>query len=171
MQPAASPPCAASQGDAARWRCKDSDALIDWNSRKFETLIRDGCNSTAQQSLARLRTAFSDEAPFSDWHLVTFLFAKIKNQSRGQRFSSPEEAVEEYEKHVSEVTREEWHKCFQNWFIEHTITGQMPSHAPTGHAHDPKPPIMVGRRVDTYAHPSGRLCNRSLGSAQRYLDS
>ncbi|GBP34221.1 Mariner Mos1 transposase [Eumeta japonica] len=34
----------------------------------------------------------------------SFLFPKIKNQLRGQRFSSPEEAVEEYEKHVSAVT-------------------------------------------------------------------
>ncbi|GBP06084.1 hypothetical protein EVAR_3306_1 [Eumeta japonica] len=32
----------------------------------------------------------------------------------GQRFASPEEAVEEYEKHVSEVTKEEY---FQDWFI------------------------------------------------------
>lgn len=45
-----------------------------------------------------------------------YLFPKIKNQLRGKRFSSPDEAVEEYEKHVSEVTTEEWHKSFQNWF-------------------------------------------------------
>ncbi|GBP55243.1 Putative uncharacterized protein FLJ37770 [Eumeta japonica] len=33
-----------------------------------------------------------------------------QNQLCGQRFSSPEEAVQEYEKHVSKVTREEGHK-------------------------------------------------------------
>ncbi|GBP27346.1 hypothetical protein EVAR_18820_1 [Eumeta japonica] len=48
------------------------------------------------------------------WHLMTLFVRKIKNKLRSQRFSSPEEAVEECEEHVSEVTREEWHKCFQN---------------------------------------------------------
>ncbi|GBP51179.1 hypothetical protein EVAR_98003_1 [Eumeta japonica] len=32
-----------------------------------------------------------------------FVFTKIMNQLRGQRFSSPEKAVEEYEKYVSEL--------------------------------------------------------------------
>ncbi|GBO99610.1 Mariner Mos1 transposase [Eumeta japonica] len=42
-----------------------------------------------------------------------FLFAKIKSQLHGQRFSSPEEAVEKYRKHISKV-RKEWPKYFQN---------------------------------------------------------
>ncbi|GBP77752.1 hypothetical protein EVAR_98445_1 [Eumeta japonica] len=45
------------------------------------------------------------------------LFAKVKNQLRSERFSSPEAAVEENEKDVPEATREEWHTCFRNWFI------------------------------------------------------
>ncbi|GBP20588.1 Cyclic nucleotide-gated olfactory channel [Eumeta japonica] len=62
-----------------------------------------------------------------------FLFAKIKNLLRGQRFSSPEEAAEEYEKHVSEVTREEWHKCFRNRRIANTELSAVQHETGRGH--------------------------------------
>ncbi|GBP08481.1 Mariner Mos1 transposase [Eumeta japonica] len=91
------------------------------NNRKRQIILRhDNVSShTAKQSNKFLKeenlelmsnSAYSsDLAPFD-----LILFTKIKNQLRGQPLSSPEGAVEEYEKHVSEVTREEWHKCFQN---------------------------------------------------------
>ncbi|CAH1990196.1 unnamed protein product [Acanthoscelides obtectus] len=37
-----------------------------------------------------------------------FTFPKIKNRLRGQRFQSPEEAVDAF--------KNNWNKCFENWF-------------------------------------------------------
>lgn len=45
-----------------------------------------------------------------------FLFPTIKNKMRGLRFDSAEAAVQTYENLVSEVTPEQWAKCFQDWF-------------------------------------------------------
>ena len=35
---------------------------------------------------------------------------------RGERFESPEAAVETFRILISEVTALEWKKCFENWF-------------------------------------------------------
>ncbi|GBP29428.1 hypothetical protein EVAR_22040_1 [Eumeta japonica] len=44
-----------------------------------------------------------------------------QRNGHGQRFSSPEEAIETYEKHVSKVTSEEWHKLvYSNIPYSHT---------------------------------------------------
>ncbi|GBP04575.1 Mariner Mos1 transposase [Eumeta japonica] len=59
----------------------------------------------------------SELAYSPDLALCDFFFAKIKNQFRGQQFSPLEEFVKEREKHFTEVTREQWHKCFRNWFF------------------------------------------------------
>lgn len=45
-----------------------------------------------------------------------FLFPKIKHKLRGQRFSTPEEAVDAFKTHVLELPLSEWKKCFENWF-------------------------------------------------------
>lgn len=45
-----------------------------------------------------------------------FLFPTIKNKLRGQRFSSPEGAVEAFKNHVLELSSSDWQKCFDNWF-------------------------------------------------------
>lgn len=45
-----------------------------------------------------------------------FLFPHTKNKLRGQRFSTPEEAVDAFKMHVLEVSQSEWKKCFENWF-------------------------------------------------------
>lgn len=45
-----------------------------------------------------------------------FLFPKIKDKMRGITFSSSDEAVEQYKNLVSEVSLEEWHHCFKEWF-------------------------------------------------------
>lgn len=45
-----------------------------------------------------------------------FLFPQIKTKLRGQRFSSPDEAVEAFKSHVLQVPQLEWKKCYENWF-------------------------------------------------------
>ncbi|KAG5315042.1 SETMR methyltransferase, partial [Pseudoatta argentina] len=45
-----------------------------------------------------------------------FLFPNIKKKMRGERFKSPEAAVEAFRTLISEVTASEWKKCFENWF-------------------------------------------------------
>lgn len=45
-----------------------------------------------------------------------FLFPHIKNKLRGQRFSTPEEAVDAFKTHVLELPQSDWKKCFENWF-------------------------------------------------------
>ena len=44
-----------------------------------------------------------------------FLFAYVKNKMRGQRFSTPEEAVDAFRMHVVEIPQSKWQKCFDNW--------------------------------------------------------
>ncbi|CAH1994731.1 unnamed protein product [Acanthoscelides obtectus] len=45
-----------------------------------------------------------------------FTFPKIKNRLRGQRFHSPEDAVDAFKNAVSDLPANEWNKCFENWF-------------------------------------------------------
>ncbi|CAH2009362.1 unnamed protein product [Acanthoscelides obtectus] len=45
-----------------------------------------------------------------------FTFPKIKNRLRGQRFQSPEEAVDAFKNAVLYLLANEWNKCFENWF-------------------------------------------------------
>ncbi|XP_070070207.1 histone-lysine N-methyltransferase SETMAR-like [Drosophila takahashii] len=45
-----------------------------------------------------------------------FLFPHIKRKMRGQRFSTPEDAVEAFKNHVLEVSQSERTKYFDNWF-------------------------------------------------------
>ncbi|CAH2000696.1 unnamed protein product [Acanthoscelides obtectus] len=45
-----------------------------------------------------------------------FTFPKIKNRLRGQRFQSPEEAVDAFKNAVLDLPAKEWNKCFENWF-------------------------------------------------------
>ncbi|CAH2003799.1 unnamed protein product [Acanthoscelides obtectus] len=35
---------------------------------------------------------------------------------RGQRFQSPEEAVDAFNNAVLDLPANEWNKCFENWF-------------------------------------------------------
>ncbi|CAH1987046.1 unnamed protein product [Acanthoscelides obtectus] len=44
-----------------------------------------------------------------------FTFPKIKNRLRGQRFKSPEEAVDAFKNAVLDLPANEWNKCFENW--------------------------------------------------------
>ncbi|XP_076272294.1 histone-lysine N-methyltransferase SETMAR-like [Rhynchophorus ferrugineus] len=45
-----------------------------------------------------------------------FLFSCVKNKLRGQRFSSPKEAIEAFKNHVLKIPHSKWNKCFENWF-------------------------------------------------------
>jgi len=45
-----------------------------------------------------------------------FTFPKIKEKLRGQRFQSPEEAVEAYKTLILNTSTLEWNNCFNNWF-------------------------------------------------------
>ncbi|CAH1968747.1 unnamed protein product [Acanthoscelides obtectus] len=45
-----------------------------------------------------------------------FTFPKIKNILRGQRFQSPEEALDAFKNAVLDLPANEWNKCFENWF-------------------------------------------------------
>ncbi|CAH1963210.1 unnamed protein product [Acanthoscelides obtectus] len=45
-----------------------------------------------------------------------FPFPIIKNRLRGQRFQSPEEAVDAFKNAVLDLPANEWNKCFENWF-------------------------------------------------------
>ncbi|CAH2006684.1 unnamed protein product [Acanthoscelides obtectus] len=44
------------------------------------------------------------------------IFPKIRNKLRGQRFQSPEEAVDALKNAVLDLPANEWNKCFENWF-------------------------------------------------------
>ena len=45
-----------------------------------------------------------------------YLFLYVKNKMRGQRFSTPEEAVAAFRMYVLEIPQSECQKCFDNWF-------------------------------------------------------
>ncbi|CAH1995479.1 unnamed protein product [Acanthoscelides obtectus] len=59
-----------------------------------------------------------DHTPYSsDLSRNDFVtFPKIKNRLRGQRFQSPEEAVDAFKNAVLDLPANEWNKCFENWF-------------------------------------------------------
>lgn len=44
-----------------------------------------------------------------------FLYAHIRNNLLGQRFTAPEEAVNAFRAHVLKVNQSEWKKCYENW--------------------------------------------------------
>ncbi|KYN35717.1 hypothetical protein ALC56_09917 [Trachymyrmex septentrionalis] len=87
------------------------------------------CNLTPKQCIDRLHLAFGDKVPSSsnNVELMThcpyspdlspndfFLFPNIKNKMRGERFESPEAAIETFRTLIPEVTALEWKKCFEN---------------------------------------------------------
>ena len=45
-----------------------------------------------------------------------FWFPYVKNKLRGQRFSTPEEAVDTFRMYVLEIPQSDSQKCFNNWF-------------------------------------------------------
>lgn len=45
-----------------------------------------------------------------------FLIPRVKNKLRGLRFTSAEEAVDAFKNEINNLTREDWRKCFEDWF-------------------------------------------------------
>ncbi|CAH1995837.1 unnamed protein product [Acanthoscelides obtectus] len=85
-------------------------------------LHQDNASShTAQktrQYLAEENVELLDHPPYSPDLSPNdfFTFPKIKNRLRGQRFQSPEEAVDAFKNAVLDLSANEWNKCFENWF-------------------------------------------------------
>ncbi|CAH1995121.1 unnamed protein product, partial [Acanthoscelides obtectus] len=84
------------------------------NPERRIILHQDNASShTAQktrQYLTEENVELLDHPPYSP-HLSPkdfFTFPKIKNRLRGQRFQSPEQAVDAF--------KNAWNKCFKNWF-------------------------------------------------------
>jgi [histone H3]-lysine36 N-dimethyltransferase SETMAR len=93
------------------------------NKRRRIILHQDNASShTAQQTRTYLTTQnvelmshppYSPDLSPNDF----FTFPKIKNQLRGQRFTTPDDAVEAFKNEVLRVPSSEWKNCFDNWFI------------------------------------------------------
>ena len=90
------------------------------SSEKFEKRIRE--DESLFTMTIRALHIYSNPRLF-DWRKGPnlapndfFLFPHIKKEMRGQRFSSPEDAVEAFKNHVLEVFQSEWRKCFDKWF-------------------------------------------------------
>ncbi|CAH2002088.1 unnamed protein product [Acanthoscelides obtectus] len=85
-------------------------------------LHRDNASShTAQktrQYLTEENVELLDHPPYSPDLSPSdfFTFPKIKNSLRGQRFQSPEEAVDALKNAVLDLPANEWNKCFENCF-------------------------------------------------------
>ncbi|CAH1991460.1 unnamed protein product [Acanthoscelides obtectus] len=92
------------------------------NTERRIILHQDNASShTAQktrQYLTEENAELLDHRPYSpDLSPNDFLtFSKIKNRLRGQRFQSPEEAVDAFKDAVLDLPTSEWNKCFENWF-------------------------------------------------------
>ncbi|CAH1990240.1 unnamed protein product [Acanthoscelides obtectus] len=92
------------------------------NPERRIILHQDNASShTAQktrQYLTEENVELLDDPPYSpDLSPIDFFTSpKIKNRLRGQRFQSPEEAVDAFKNAVLDLPSNEWNKCFENWF-------------------------------------------------------
>lgn len=92
------------------------------NSRRRMILHHDNASShTARQTktfLSSQNVEILDHPPYSPDLSPNdfFTFPKIKQSLRGQRFSTPEGAVDAYKSAILTTPTSEWNKCFKNWF-------------------------------------------------------
>ncbi|CAH1998961.1 unnamed protein product [Acanthoscelides obtectus] len=92
------------------------------NPERRIILHQDNASShTAQktrQYLTEENVELLDHPPYSPYLSPNdfFTFPKIKHRLRGQRFQSPEEAVDAFKNAVLDLPSNEWNKCFENWF-------------------------------------------------------
>ncbi|CAH2007245.1 unnamed protein product [Acanthoscelides obtectus] len=92
------------------------------NPERRIILHQDNASShTAQktrQYLTKENVELLDHLPYSPDLSPSdfFTFPKMKNRLRGQRFQSPEEAVDAFKNAVLDLPANEWNKCFENWF-------------------------------------------------------
>ncbi|CAH2003604.1 unnamed protein product [Acanthoscelides obtectus] len=90
-------------------------------NRERRIILHQGNASSAQktrQYLAEENAELLDHPPYSPDLSPNdiFTFPKIKNRLRGQRFQSPEKAVDAFKNAVLDLLANEWNKCFENWF-------------------------------------------------------
>ncbi|CAH2013025.1 unnamed protein product [Acanthoscelides obtectus] len=96
--------------------------LLKINPERRIILHQDNASShTAQktwQYLTEENVELLDHPPYSPDLSPNdfFTFRKIKNRLRGQRFQSPEEAVDAFKNAVLDLPANELNKCFENWF-------------------------------------------------------
>ncbi|CAH2013021.1 unnamed protein product [Acanthoscelides obtectus] len=71
-----------------------------------------------RQYLTEENVELLDHPPYSPYLSPNdfFTLPKIKNRLRGQRFQSPEEAVNALKNAILDLPANEWNKCFENWF-------------------------------------------------------
>lgn len=92
------------------------------NAKRRIILHQDNASShtsiRTREYLASQKLELTGHAPYSPDLAPNdfFLFPTIKAKLRGQRFTSPEDAVEAFKNHVLELSLSDWHKCFDNWF-------------------------------------------------------
>lgn len=92
------------------------------NPRRRIRLHHDNASShTARQTIAFLKeqnVEILEHPPYSPDLSPNdfFTFPKIKQRLRGQRYQTPEEAVEAYKMAILETPTSDWNKCFENWF-------------------------------------------------------
>ena len=90
------------------------------NRRRQHSLDHDNASShTSAQTTAFLSTQNIDlmsHPPYSPDLSPNdnFLFPYVKIKRRGQRFTTPEEAVDAFRIHVLQIPQSEWQKCFDN---------------------------------------------------------
>ncbi|CAH1960268.1 unnamed protein product [Acanthoscelides obtectus] len=79
-----------------------------------------------RQHLTEENVELSDHPPYSPDLSPSefFTFPKIKNRVLGQRFQSPEEAVDAFKNAVLDLPANEWNKYFENWFERMQIDRQ-----------------------------------------------
>ena len=91
------------------------------NRWKRITLHHDNASChTSTQTIAFLNTQYIDfmsHPPYSpDMVPNDFFLSPYLKKMRGQRFSTPEEAVDAFRMHVLKIPQSEWQKCFDYWF-------------------------------------------------------
>ncbi|CAH1997390.1 unnamed protein product [Acanthoscelides obtectus] len=90
------------------------------NSERRIILHQDNASShtsqTTRQYLTEDNVELLDHPPYSPDLSPNdfFTFPKIKNRLLGQRFQSPEEAVDAFKNAVLDLPANEWNKCFEN---------------------------------------------------------
>ncbi|CAH1966711.1 unnamed protein product [Acanthoscelides obtectus] len=99
---------------------EDIDHLIRSMPRRVgECVAHQGASTHYQrQYLTEENVELLDHPPYSPDLSPNdfFTFPKIKNRMRGQRFQSPEEAVDAFKNTVLDLPANDWSKCFENWF-------------------------------------------------------
>ncbi|CAH2011182.1 unnamed protein product [Acanthoscelides obtectus] len=91
--------------------------LRKFNLERRIILHQDNASSHTAQKTRQYLTEENDHPPYSSDLSPNdfFTFPKIRNRLWGQRFQSPEEAVDAFKNAVLDLPANDWNKCFENW--------------------------------------------------------